>query len=63
MLSASSRLLVFDEKATTAIFQGNPQLVEYFVGDVDIDFHNDRDFAVMFVKREFFFFLARCHER
>ncbi|XP_071540667.1 uncharacterized protein [Panulirus ornatus] len=50
MLSASSRLLVFDEKATTAIFQGNPQLVEYFVGDVDIDFHNDRDFAVMFVK-------------
>lgn len=53
MLSASSRLLVFDEEATAAIFSGNPQLVEYFVGDVGIDFHNDRDFAVMLVKREY----------
>lgn len=52
MLSASSRLLVFDEAATAVIFDGNPQLVEYFVGDVGIDFHNDRDFAVMLVKRE-----------
>ncbi len=52
MLSASSRLLVFDETATDAIFDGNPQLVEYFVGDVDIDFYNDRDFAVMLVKRK-----------
>ncbi|KAG0726719.1 Gamma-aminobutyric acid receptor subunit rho-3 [Chionoecetes opilio] len=50
MLSASSRLLVFDEVGTAAIFEGNPNLVEYFVGDVDIDFRNDRDFAVMFVK-------------
>ncbi|XP_069159991.1 LOW QUALITY PROTEIN: uncharacterized protein [Procambarus clarkii] len=50
LLSASSRLLVFDEATTRALFQGNPQLVEYFVGDVDIDFHNDRDFAAMFVK-------------
>ncbi|XP_071540687.1 uncharacterized protein [Panulirus ornatus] len=50
MLSASSRLLVFNEVATTAIYQGKPQLVEYFVGKVNIDFHNDRDFAVMVVK-------------
>ncbi|XP_045624930.1 uncharacterized protein [Procambarus clarkii] len=50
MLSASSRLLIFDKATTKAIYQGNPQLVEYFVGDVDIDFHNDRDFAVMIIK-------------
>ncbi|KAK8744856.1 hypothetical protein OTU49_000653 [Cherax quadricarinatus] len=50
MLSASSRLLVFDKAATKAIYRGNPQLVEYFVGDVDVDFHNDRDFAVMIIK-------------
>ncbi|KAK8744854.1 hypothetical protein OTU49_000653 [Cherax quadricarinatus] len=50
MLSASSRLLVFDKVATTAVFNGNPQLVEYFVGDVDIEFHNERDFAAVFVK-------------
>ncbi|KAK4301078.1 hypothetical protein Pmani_026748 [Petrolisthes manimaculis] len=50
MLSASSRLLVFDESKTRAIFEGNPQLVEYFVGDVDIDFKNDRPFAVIYVK-------------
>ena len=55
MLSASSRLLVFDQEGTKAIFEGNPQLVEYFVGGVDIDFHNDRDFAVMFIKCKYVF--------
>ncbi|XP_042210813.1 gamma-aminobutyric acid receptor subunit delta-like [Homarus americanus] len=50
MLSASSRLLVFNEAASTAIFQGNPLLVEYFVGNVDIVFQNDKDFAVMLIK-------------
>ncbi|XP_066940763.1 LOW QUALITY PROTEIN: uncharacterized protein [Macrobrachium rosenbergii] len=50
MLSASNRLLVFDEAATDAIFEGNPNLVEYFVGNVAIEYLNDRDFAVMLVK-------------
>ncbi|KAG7175156.1 Glycine receptor subunit beta-like 2 [Homarus americanus] len=47
MLSASSRLLVFDASGTKAMYEGNPQLVEYFVGDVDLVFHNDRDFALL----------------
>lgn len=50
MLSASSRLLVFDEPATRALFDGNPQLVEYTVGEVDVEFFNEKDFAVIFVK-------------
>ncbi|XP_037783103.1 uncharacterized protein LOC119579386 [Penaeus monodon] len=52
MLSASSRLLVFDESATRALFDGNPQLVEYTVGEVDVEFFNEKDFAVIFVKVE-----------
>ncbi|XP_042877001.1 uncharacterized protein LOC122256409 [Penaeus japonicus] len=50
MLSASSRLLVFDESRTEAVFTGNPHLVEYTVGRVGVEVMNQRDFAVMNVK-------------
>uniref|UniRef100_A0A6A7G781 Glycine receptor subunit beta-like n=1 Tax=Hirondellea gigas TaxID=1518452 RepID=A0A6A7G781_9CRUS len=52
MLSASSRLLQFDEDATAAVFSGNRHLIEYTVGDVSLYFHNDRDFAVFFIEVE-----------
>ncbi|ROT75087.1 hypothetical protein C7M84_006373 [Penaeus vannamei] len=47
MLSASSRLLVFDEGESEAVFVGNPHLVEYTVGGVSVDLVNQMDFAVM----------------
>ncbi|XP_069980101.1 uncharacterized protein [Penaeus vannamei] len=50
MLSASSRLLVFDEGESEAVFVGNPHLVEYTVGGVSVDLVNQMDFAVMHVK-------------
>ena len=50
MLSASSRLLQFDEINTQAEFSGNRHLIEYTVGDVKLDFENHRDFAVLFVE-------------
>lgn len=52
MLSASSRLLVFDEDKTEAVFIGNPHLVEYTVGGVAVELMNQSDFAVMHVKSE-----------
>ncbi|XP_047470519.1 glycine receptor subunit alpha-2-like [Penaeus chinensis] len=50
MLSASSRLLVFHENISEAVFVGNPHLVEYTVGRVSVDVMNQNDFAVMHVK-------------
>lgn len=50
MLSASSRLLQFGDEDTEAVFSGNRHLIEYTVGDVKLHFHNDRDFAVLFVE-------------
>jgi len=50
MLSASSRLLQFDQSSTEAEFSGNKHLIEYTVGDVKLHYKNDRDFAVLFIE-------------
>ena len=50
MLSASSRLLQFDADDTVAFFSGNKHLIEYTVGEVRLDFQNDKDFAVLYLE-------------
>ncbi|XP_047470524.1 uncharacterized protein LOC125026265 [Penaeus chinensis] len=50
LCESSSRLLVFDESKSEAVFIGNPHLVEYTVGRVSVDLKNQMDFAAMHVK-------------
>lgn len=55
MLSASSRLLQFDEREEAGagvIYAGNQHLIEYTIGGVAMHYHNDRDFAMLVVEGE-----------
>ncbi|KAA0183335.1 hypothetical protein HAZT_HAZT004416 [Hyalella azteca] len=51
MMSASSKLLSFDERNSRVEYVGNPQLIEYSIEDVGLTFNNNlNDFAELYVE-------------